>query len=134
MYLYRMEGYVKHLKSTHPLLPIVGTAYGMIGKSATEAYKELLQFAKNNDTPVKTYIGSKLGITVDKPEDVKIILSSPRCLDKPFLFDFFPYRAGIFTATCKQNLIAFQSIDVFKKIKNFVIRQELMCKQVKDVE
>lgn len=112
LYLYRKESYVKHLKSIHPLLPIVGTAYGMIGKAATDAYKEFLQFAKNNDTPVKTYIGSKLGITVDKPEDVKIILSSAKCLDKPFLFDFFPYRAGIFTATCKQNLIKFQSAEV----------------------
>ena len=112
MHLYHMESYVKHLKSIHPLLPIVGTAYGMIGKSATDAYKEFLRFAKNNDTPVKTYIGSKLGIMVDKPEDMKIILSSPRCLDKPFLFDFFPYRAGILTAKCKQNPIEFQSVEV----------------------
>ncbi|XP_055308673.1 cytochrome P450 4c3-like [Sitodiplosis mosellana] len=99
MYLYRMESYVKHLKSTHPLLPIVGTAYGMIGKSATDAYKEILRFAKSNDTPVKTYIGSTLALTVDKPEDIKIILSSPICFDKPFVFDFLPYRAGIFTTT-----------------------------------
>lgn len=103
IYLYHMEGYVKHLKSTHRLLPAVGTAYGLIGKSTTEVYKHYLEFTKINSTPVKLYLGSKLIVMVDNPEDMKIILSSQHCVDKPFVYDFFPYRAGVFTTRCMCN-------------------------------
>lgn len=101
LHLYRLESYVKHLKSTHPLLPFLGTIYGMIGKSLTEVFNEFLQFSKINKTPIKTYFGSTLIVTLDHPEDIKTICTSPYCYDKPFVFDFFPHRAGIFTARCK---------------------------------
>lgn len=111
MHLYRMECYVKHLKCTHPLVPLLGTAYGMIGKSSTQVYNEYLQFRKVNETPVKTYLGSILIVTLDNPDDMKTVYTSPHCYDKSFVFDFFPYRAGIFKARCEFQVV-FCGLDI----------------------
>lgn len=63
---------------------------------------ELVRFATENETPLKSYVGSQLIITLDKPEDVKAILMSPNCLDKPWLYDLFPLPQSILIERCKQ--------------------------------
>lgn len=101
MQLYHKEGYMKNVQSMRPVLPLIGTGYGMVGKSATEGYIEFLDFAKENNTPVKDYLGTILFIYLDKPDDVKAILSSPDCLGKSFLYDLSPFKDTIFSATSK---------------------------------
>lgn len=100
LHLWRMESYVKNVKSMYPLVPILGTVYGFFGKTPSQTYKECLEFFETNETPVKVYLGSTLVILLDKPEDIKKVLTSDDCLDKPFIFDFFPLPTGIFTARC----------------------------------
>lgn len=96
--MYHVEKHVKNLKIFSTFIPIIGNAYKLIGKSPNEMFQEFVQFALKHDTPYKKYFGSELYIVIDKPEDVKIALT--QCLDKPLVYDFFPYKSGLGNERC----------------------------------
>ncbi|XP_031632678.1 uncharacterized protein LOC116346652 [Contarinia nasturtii] len=95
--MYNYERYVNHLKFKRPFFPFFGNIFSFVGLSPAELFSEFVRFATESETPLKTYIGSQLVITLDKPEDVKAVLMSPNCLDKPFVYDFYPSPNGIIT-------------------------------------
>lgn len=97
-----LESYVKHLKCKRPFVPFFGNALSAFGKSSTELMLELIQFTAHNKTPVKAYFGPLLFVTLDNPEDVKTVLMSSHCLDRPYFFKFSPTPHGIFSERCKQ--------------------------------
>lgn len=101
IHMLHMESYVKHLQIKGPVYPFFGNALVMLGKSPVELFKEIVETLKLYDTPVKAYMGPILVITIDKPEDFKTILMSQHCVEKPYLYQFYPSTVGIFTATCK---------------------------------
>lgn len=104
MHMNRLERYVKHLKIKGPVYPFIGNGHALFRKSTTEVFKEIMEYTRTNETPYKSYIGPALLITLDKPEDLKTILTSPYCLSKPFVYQFYPSPAGILTVTCKYFL------------------------------
>lgn len=85
-----MESYVKHLPTMHPVYPFIGNAHFFIGKSTAELFNGIVKFVKDNQTPAKAYIGPVLNITLDKPEDIRTILMSSSCLNKPYMYRFLP--------------------------------------------
>lgn len=99
-----MNSYVKHLPTIQSSIPILGNAYKFLGKSTAEIFTDIIHFIKTSETPTKIWIGPCLTITLDKPEDVKTILMSPNCLDKPYMYRFLPSEVGILTAACKLYL------------------------------
>lgn len=101
LHMIHMESYVKHLVIKPPVYPFFGNSLSIIGKSATELFKELVESTKEYGTPMKSYLGPLLVVTVDKPEDIKTVLMSQNCLDKPYFYQFYPSPIGLFTATCK---------------------------------
>lgn len=101
----RMESYVKHLPTMHPVYPFIGNAHSFIGKSTAELFKGITEFIRDMDTPAKAYIGPVLNITLDKPEDIKTILMSQTCLDKPYMYRFLPSTVGILTTECNVKQI-----------------------------
>lgn len=96
-----MESYVKHLKIKGPVLPFIGNAHLLIGKSSLELFKEVTKFIRETGTPFKAYVGPLLFVALDKPEDMKIILTSPHCLNKPYVYDYMPNSNGILNVKCK---------------------------------
>lgn len=56
---------------------------------------------KLNGTPLKGYIGPVLCLSLDRPDDIKTVLMSANCLDKPYLYQFYPRPCGILNARCK---------------------------------
>ncbi|XP_055325509.1 uncharacterized protein LOC129579448 [Sitodiplosis mosellana] len=99
-YILRMlhtESYVKHLKFGGTFIPFLGNVLSLVGKSKTEIYKEFVRSIKETGTPCKRYIGSNLCIFIDKPEDVKAVLT--QCLDKPFVYGFMPCKLGLIFET-----------------------------------
>lgn len=100
MRYYHFESYVKDLNSPYPIIPLLGSNCSVIGKSTTDVCNDFIEFSKTNGTPVKSYLGTDLIVTLDDPEDVKTILMSQHCLDKPFLFDFLPCPGGLVTIRC----------------------------------
>lgn len=90
LHMRHMESYVKHLPTMHPVYPLIGNAHFFIGKSTTELFSGIVKFINDNETPSKAYIGPILNITLDKPEDIRTILMSSSCLNKPYMYRFLP--------------------------------------------
>lgn len=95
------ESYVKHVKMGNRAFPFVGNAWSLIGKSTTTLFKEITDVTKTHGTPLKGYMGPALVMSLDRPEDIKTVLMSPNCLDKPYLYQFYPRPCGILNARCK---------------------------------
>lgn len=104
LHMQHTESYVKHLKFTPLFIPFIGNLFVTMGKSPVELFRVIIQLIKQNDTPNKLYIGPGLVIILDKPEDVKAVLTSPNCLDKPYYYNFYPCPRGIFTEQCTKHL------------------------------
>lgn len=101
LHMRHMESYVKHLPIRRPVYPFIGNAQHIFGKTTTQIFKEIMDFTKTFGTPYKSYIGPALLIILDKPDDLKTILTSNFCLSKPFVYQFYPSPAGILTVRCK---------------------------------
>lgn len=97
----RLEYFVKHLPTQGSVYPFIGNAHVLLGKSSLDLYKEILEFTRNTGTPYKSYVGPILFVVLDKPEDMKTILTSPLCIDKPYVYDYLPNPTGILNAKCK---------------------------------
>ena len=101
LHMRHMESYVKDLPIMGPVYPFIGNAHAFIGKSTVELFHGIVNFVKEYETPSKAYIGPVLNITLDKPEDIKTVLMSSACLDKPYMYRFLPSTVGILTTECK---------------------------------
>lgn len=97
LHIRRIESYVKHIKALRKR-PV------LIGKTTTEIFRETIQTIKQNDTPYKNYIGPILLITLDKPDDIKAVLMSQNCLDKPYLYTFFPFSSAVVAEQCTKSI------------------------------
>lgn len=58
------------------------------------------------ETPAAVWLGPKLHIIIDKPEDMQTVLLSPNCLDKPYVYRFLPNERGLFTSEGISNLMS----------------------------
>lgn len=97
----RLESYVKDIPGAEPCYPFVGNALDFMGKDTTQIFKDIDKFLKEKGTPNKMWLGPVLTITLDKPEDVKTVLLSQHCLEKPYLYRFLPAELSILTVKCE---------------------------------
>lgn len=118
-----MESYVKHLPTLKPTYPFIGNVHEFIGKNTTEMFNAITEFTRSNETPTKIWIGPCLTITLDKPEDMKAVLTSPHCLDKPYMYRFLPSDMSIatikgtsqrFTKLCGHKINVFNYHDCYR--------------------
>lgn len=56
--------------------------------SIIEIMKTLIKISADKETPSIFWLGSQLTIIVNKPDDMKAVLMSPNCLQKPYVYDF----------------------------------------------
>lgn len=70
---------------------------------------------KLNGTPLKGYIGPVLCLSLDRPDDIKTVLMSSNCLDKPYLYQFYPRPCGILNARCKISIVWIHGLNVLKR-------------------
>lgn len=103
LHMRHMESYLKNVKGRKDFIPFLIGAFANAGKTPTELFRNFIQSIEQNGTPVKQYIGPSVLITLDKPEDVKAVLTSSHCLDKPYYYGFYPCPRGIFTERCKET-------------------------------
>lgn len=102
LHVNQMESYLKHVKTKQPWMPYIGNTSLITMKSVSDLFKESFEFALSNGTPFKANIGPVFYVVLDKPEDVKLILMSPACLDKPYSYSFYPLPLGLLTQRCKR--------------------------------
>lgn len=53
-----------------------------------EIMKTLIKVGADQETPSIFWLGPQLTIIVNKPNDMKDVLTSPNCLQKPYVYDF----------------------------------------------
>lgn len=117
LHMRHFESYVKHVKMGNRSFPFVGNAWSLIGKSTASLFKEITEVTKLNGTPLKGYMGPALVMSLDRPDDIKAVLQSPNCLDKPYLYQFYPRPCGILNARCKKlnGFVLFRSKNWIEK-------------------
>lgn len=108
-----MESYVKNMKSISPRMPLIGNTSLFMGKSLQIIYEEAMHVILRNETPIFAQIGPKYFFMVDNPDDIKTILTSSQCYDKPYIYDFFRLESGLISIRCKTCSL----------INNFNVRQ-----------
>lgn len=102
LHMRHMESYVKNLPNIAPFYPFIGTSFELIGKTATEAFCEVMNILKKRDAPFKMYLGPILAVISDRPEDCKAVLTSQ--IDKPYIYTFLNISNGennLLTSVCK---------------------------------
>ncbi|KXJ69836.1 hypothetical protein RP20_CCG025630 [Aedes albopictus] len=84
--------------SVQPRYPIVGNAPIMLGKNDVERFQEIKRVFGECDRITTAWAGPKMLLITSHPDIVHQILSSPDCLERPFLYRFAGFTQGIFTA------------------------------------
>lgn len=97
----KLECYVKNIPSIPCLfLPFIGHGHAFVGKTSEAFFNIYYQFVDKVETPSKCFLGPFLIINLDKPEDIKTVLTSSSCLDRPYFYQFLPNINGLFTIKC----------------------------------
>lgn len=99
--LHHMESSVKNLNTLKPWFPFIGNATFFMGKKLEDVIQEFIQIVSENGTPLKAQIGPAIFVMLDNPEDVKSVLMSSHCLEKPYIYDFLNQPLGILAQRCK---------------------------------
>lgn len=99
---WRMESFTQNVPTMKPCYPMIGSAFQLVGKNSAQVFSMIVQAVKAHSTPCKAWLGPVLAIVVDRPEDVRTVLMSTACLDKPYMYRFLPSTSGLLTAasTC----------------------------------
>lgn len=92
---------VKKLKTLEPWYPLIGNATLFMGKKLEDVMLELIQIVSVIGTPLKAQIGPAIFVVLDNPEDMKSVLMSSHCLDKPYIYDFTNTPLGLLAQRCK---------------------------------
>lgn len=98
-----MENHLKHLPVQKPSIPFIGNliVQFLTAKNISEFLENFNIFTLQNETPLKASLGPIYNVVLDKPEDVKTVLMSQQCLDKPYTYNFFQSRNGLIGQRCK---------------------------------
>lgn len=71
--------------------PVIGAIGAIIGKSHFDIFEIITKLFENQPDSVtcgKAWLGPKLLVTFSDPEDLKVLLNSDVCLDRPYLYHF----------------------------------------------
>lgn len=88
-----------------PRYPVIGNANIMIGKNDLQRFENIVNVFQRSERLVKVWNGPVMILFINHPDLVQQILSSPACLEKPFLYGFAGFKTGIFTAKCNCNCL-----------------------------
>ncbi|XP_058814983.1 probable cytochrome P450 313a4 [Topomyia yanbarensis] len=89
------------LPGLKPVYPLLGNGDIMLGKSDVQRFDTMVKICSENDRLVKVWAGPKLLLFTCHPDLIQQILSSPDCLEKPFLYRFAGFEHGLFTSKYK---------------------------------
>lgn len=51
-------------------------------------YNELIRVSERFENPSRYWFGTTLAIIISSPEDMQVVLNSPHCLQKPYMYAF----------------------------------------------
>lgn len=80
--------------------PIVGVGLRFVGMNNEEVMRSVHQmFFESSYTPFRAWFGPSLIVGIDDPEDMRVVLNSDQCLDKPYFYSFMRNETGLLTST-----------------------------------
>lgn len=82
-----------------PDYPLIGAMHLFFGKDNEEVFQVIDDILNEYKSPAKAWLGPTLVILVDNPEDLKIVLNSPHCMQKPYIYDFLGVSKGLMAAS-----------------------------------
>ena len=70
-----------------PAFPLIGSTLSFIG-SGQDTFTKFINIVTRYASPVRIWVGPKLYLYIDRPEQIQVILNSPQCLDKENVYKF----------------------------------------------
>ncbi|XP_055633048.1 uncharacterized protein LOC129773462 [Toxorhynchites rutilus septentrionalis] len=133
--------FARDLPGLKPLYPILGNGDIMLWKTDVQRFDTMVKICTDHDRLVKVWAGPRLLLFTCHPDLVQQILSSPDCLEKPFLYSFAGFEQGLFTAKYKTWRVARKRLNpsfnqrilhgfipIFAKCaRNMIARMHSMC-------
>lgn len=103
--IWRLNNYVKHV----PLIPwSIFKNFVFLKKTTVDVFKYGIEALELYNGIAKVYIGPKLMLICDNPENMKLILTSKECMDKTHFYHFVSaVGKGLFTSNgiCRCNFV-----------------------------
>ncbi|KFB53108.1 AGAP002138-PA-like protein [Anopheles sinensis] len=78
--------------------PLIGSILITLGKNPLQLVSHLMELMHHLPSPMRAWLGPYLLVVIDQPAMVQDVLSSPDCVQKPFMYDFFRISKGLFGA------------------------------------
>lgn len=97
----KMERSVRHIPLVRRPLPFIGNALVFWHDTTTDLFNAMTSIFERVDTPSKAYLGPFLVVHLDKPDDIKTVLMSSDCHNKPYFYQLLSNTQGLFTMKCK---------------------------------
>lgn len=77
-------------------LPLLGVAGRFFGKSNDQIIDIILDVYKEvKTTPIQGWFGPFFAVGIAEPEDVEIVLTDDRCLNRPYFYDYLHCKSSI---------------------------------------
>lgn len=93
--MYRANEYVKDL----PLIPwAIMKKLVKTNRTPVDTFNIIEQMFESCHGLAKFWMGTKLAVVCDDPADIKLILMSKNCVDKPYLYRFIGGGDGVFSS------------------------------------
>ncbi|CAL1678463.1 unnamed protein product [Lasius platythorax] len=80
--------------------PLIGSALTFLQRSPDEILDTLTELVEKYSTPLRLWMGNKLYIIINKPDQIQTILQNSHCLDKSVIYTLFEpvFGKGLLTA------------------------------------
>lgn len=118
--------------------PITGIALELIGKSAAEVTELLSNLCAQFEGVGRLWFGPALVVVLKRSDDIKAILSSTTCVDKPYFYKFFDCTKGLFSASAdvwhvhRNILNSSLNLDILKSfVPVFHLKSEILTNELK---
>lgn len=76
-------------------LPFIGMGHKFLTGDFKKIFEAIITFSSGYESPATIWIGPELVIFADTPEILKIVLNSPKCLDKTPFYEAFSLKNGL---------------------------------------
>ena len=77
-------------------LPFIGSAYKLIGVAPEDIYETIAGWTKIYKSDFTYWLGSYMVLHIFDPKDIKTVLNSQSCNDKPEIFYHSYFKHGLF--------------------------------------
>lgn len=85
--------------------PVIGAMGAVIGKNQFDIFEIIIKLFENQPDSVtcgKAWLGTKLLVTFSDPDDLKVILNSDDCLERPYMYQFFQSNKSVLSVGREQ--------------------------------